>query len=115
VIGGWFPFPGGRLLGRRAAGQPADLARDAHQGRRARAAPRARRRDPRAGLALTWFVISHVFDLDSTTRTINPSQRVTIQLIQGGGAAAVLFVACWLLFQRKAGIVLLQPASSSSC
>jgi hypothetical protein len=32
---------------------------------------------------------------------------VTLQLIQGGGAAAVLFVGCWLVFRRKAGIVLL--------
>jgi hypothetical protein len=60
-----------------------------------------------AGGALTWYFISHVFDFDSTQATINPSRRVTIQLVQGGVAAAVLFVACWLLFRRKAGIVLL--------
>ena len=106
-IGGWFPFPGGRLLG---AALLVNLL-ISHASRIKVVA-----RGPRLalgigtlamGLGLTWFVISHVFDLDSTTRTINPSQRVTIQLIQGGGAAAVLFVACWLLFQRKAGIVLL--------
>ncbi len=60
-----------------------------------------------AGGALTWYFISHVFDFDSTQATISPSRRVTIQLVQGGAAAAVLFVACWLLFRRKAGIVLL--------
>lgn len=106
-IGGVIPFPGGRLLG---AALLANLLISHSQRIRVVA------RGPRLGLgfatlaiglALTWFVISHVFDFDSTTRTINPSQRVTIQLIQGGGAGAVLFVACWLLFQRKAGIVLL--------
>ena len=59
------------------------------------------------GLALTWVIISHAFDLDSTQKTINPSKRVTLQLLQGGGAGAVLFVGCWLLFRRKAGIMLL--------
>src|SRR5947207_2555283 len=107
LLGGWLPFPGGRLLGVLLL---VNLL-VSHTGR-----IKVQARGPRLllGLAtlavggtLTWFVISHVFDFDSTQRTINPSQRVTIQLIQGGGAAAVLFVACWLLFRRKAGIVLL--------
>ena len=107
-LGGVLPvFPGGRLLG-------AALLLNLLISHAARIKMQAR--GPRlllglatlaVGGALTWFVISHVFDFDSTQRTINPSQRVTIQLIQGGGAAAVLFVACWLLFRRKAGIVLL--------
>ncbi|MBI3855386.1 MAG: cytochrome c biogenesis protein ResB [Planctomycetes bacterium] len=59
------------------------------------------------GAALTWYVIAHVFDADSTQKISNPSGRVTMQLIQGGGAAAVLYVGCWLLFRRKAGIVLI--------
>jgi len=106
-LGDWLPFPGGRALG-------AALLVNLLVSHGARIKIQAR--GPRLlvglatlaiGLALTWVVISHVFDFDSTQATINPSQRVTIQLIQGGGAAAVLFVACWLLFRRKAGIVLL--------
>jgi hypothetical protein len=106
-IGGWLPFPGGRLLG-------AALLVNLLISHTARIKVQARGlrlllgvAALAAGSALTWFVISHVFDFDSTQATINPSRRVTIQLIQGGGAAAVLFVACWLLFRRKAGIVLL--------
>lgn len=107
LLGGWFPFPGGRLLG-------ALLLVNLLISHTARIKVQAR--GPRlllglatlaVGGALTWFVIAHAFDLDSTTKTINPSERVTIQLIQGTGSAAVLFVACWLLFRRKAGIVLL--------
>jgi hypothetical protein len=108
-IGGhwWLPFPGGKLLG---AALLVNLLISHAQRIRVVA------RGPRLvlgiitlamGLGLTWFVISHVFDLDSTTRTINPTVRVAIQLLQGGGAATVLLVGCWLLFQRKAGIVLL--------
>jgi hypothetical protein len=107
-LGGWFPvFPGGKLLG-------AALLVNLIVSHAARI--RIQARGPRLflglatmaiGLALTWLVISHVFDLDSTQKTINPSKRVTFQLMQGGGAAAVLFVGCWLLFRRKAGIVLL--------
>lgn len=106
-LGGWLPFPGGRALG---AALLVNLVLSHAKRIKVQAS------GPRAlvgwttlavGSALTWYVISHVFDFDSTQRTINPSQRVTIQLIQGGGAGAVLFVACWLLFRRKAGIVLL--------
>jgi hypothetical protein len=107
-LGGWFPiFPGGKLLGAALLVNliVSHTARIRVQARGARLllglATLA------VGLALTWVVISHVFDLDSTQKTINPSRRVTFQLMQGGGAAAVLFVGCWLLFRRKAGIMLL--------
>jgi hypothetical protein len=52
-------------------------------------------------------MIAHVFDADSTQKTLDPTLRVTYQLLQGGGAALVLFLGCWILFARKAGIVLL--------
>src|SRR5579862_4074552 len=102
-----FPFPGGRLLG--------DLLLAnlliSHAGR-----IKVQARGPRlllglatlaVGLTATWIVISHVFDLDSTQKVSNPSLRVTSQLLYGGGSGAILFIACWLLFRRKAGIVLL--------
>jgi hypothetical protein len=59
------------------------------------------------GCVLTWITIAHVFDLDSSQKTGNPTLRVTFQLLQGTGVAAVLFFACHMLFGRKAGIVLL--------
>jgi hypothetical protein len=58
-------------------------------------------------MILTWIVISHVFDSDSSEHKVAPSMRVTLQLLQGGGAALVLFMGCKMLFGRKAGIVLL--------
>jgi hypothetical protein len=59
------------------------------------------------GGALTWITISHVFDADSTQKKLSPSLRVTVQLLQGGGVALVLFMGSKMLFGRKAGIVLL--------
>ena len=106
-VPGTFPFPGGRLLG---AVLLVNLL-ISHASR-----IRVVARGPRllmglailaVGLTATWVVIAHVFDLDSTQKVSNPSLRVTYQLIYGGGSGAILFVACWLLFQRKAGIVLL--------
>src|SRR5579864_542545 len=106
-VPGGFPYPGGRLLG---AVLLANLL-ISHASR-----IRVVARGPRlliglatlaVGLVATWVVISHVFELDSTQKVSDPSLRVTYQLIYGGGAGAILFVACWLLFQRKAGIVLL--------
>jgi hypothetical protein len=60
-----------------------------------------------AGALLTWLVISKVFDADSSARKLAPFWRVTLQLLEGGGAAVVLFAGCRMLFARKAGIVLL--------
>src|SRR5882672_3219241 len=106
-IPGGFPFPGGRLLG---AALLVNLL--VSHGQRIQ----LKARGPRmalgfatlaVGLAATWSVITHVFDADSTKAANDPSLRVTYQLMYGGGAGAILFVACWLLFQRKAGIVLL--------
>ena len=106
-IGGGFPFPGGRLLG-------AALLTNLLVSHASRISVKAR--GPRlavgiatlaVGLSITWVVISHVFDADSTQTGADPSGRVTMQLIYGGVSGAVLFVGCWLLFQRKAGIVLL--------
>src|SRR6185295_3773170 len=102
-----FPFPGGRLLG---VALLVNLL--VSHGQRIK----LQARGPRlfigfatlaVGLLITWVVITHVFDADSTQVTNDPSARVTLQLMYGSGAGAVLFVACWLLFQRKAGIVLL--------
>jgi hypothetical protein len=106
-LGGWCPFPGGKLLG-------SFLILNLLVSHTSRI--RIQARGPRllvglailsTGLALTWIIISHVFDVDSSEKAINPSKRVTLQLLQGGAAAAVLYVGCWLLFRRKAGIVLL--------
>jgi len=104
---GKFPFPGGKLLGTALIVNMLV----AHFSR-----IRVKARGGRlllglgvlgTGAALTWIMISHVFDLDSSEGTTNPSLRVTYQLLQGGGAAIVLFMGCWMVFTRKAGIVLL--------
>jgi len=107
TVGGGFPFPGGRLLG-------AVLLLNLLVSHASRISVQVRGTRLLSGLAilaggiaLTLVVILHVFDADSTVKKIDPFWRVTLQLIQGGGAAAVLFVGCWLLFKRKAGIVLL--------
>src|SRR5262245_26079012 len=78
TVGGWLPvFPGGWLLGTLLL---ANLI-VSHAAR-----IRVQARGPRlllgmatmvVGLALTFIVITHVFDLDSTQKTINPSKRVT--------------------------------------
>ena len=106
-VPGGFPFPGGRLLG---VALLANLL-VSHTGRIRIPARGGRRLIGLATLAigavLTWTVIAHVFDADSSAKKIDPFWRVTMQLMQGGGAAAVLFVGCWLVFVRKAGIVLL--------
>lgn len=106
-VGGGLPFPGGRLLG---VALLVNLL--VSHARRIQVVARGQRlglglATLAVGLTGTWVVIAHVFNLDSTQKVSDPSLRVTYQLIYGGGAGAVLFVACWLLFQRKAGIVLL--------
>src|SRR5438552_639449 len=106
-VPGGFPFPGGRLLG---AALLVNLL-VSHTSRLRIPARGARLALGSAilaiGGALTWTVISHVFDADSAVKKVDPFWRVTLQLMQGGGAAAVLYVGCWLVFMRKAGIVLL--------
>jgi hypothetical protein len=106
-VPGVIPFPGGRLLGALLLVNLliSHAARIKVQARGSRLllgfATLA------VGLAATWVVIAHVFDHDSTQAVVDPSMRVTYQLMYGGGSGAILFVACWLLFRRKAGIVLL--------
>ncbi len=104
---GSFPFPGGKLIG-------AALVVNMLVSHCSRIRVKARGGRLVVGLgvlatgaALTWFMISHVFDLDSSEGTTDPFWRVTFQLLQGGGAAIVLFLGCWMVFARKAGIVLL--------
>lgn len=106
-VPGGFPFPGGRLLG--AVLLVNLLVSHAQRIRIVARGPRLTLglATMAVGLIATWVVISHVFNLDSTQKVTDPSLRVTYQLIYGGGAGAILFVASWLLFQRKAGIVLL--------
>lgn len=104
---GGFPFPGGYLIGTLLT-----LNLLVSHARRIRVLARGPRLFAGLGIlavgcVLTWISISHVFDLDSSQKTTNPTLRVTIQLIQGTGVAAVLFFACHMLFGRKAGIVLL--------
>ncbi|HEX7897263.1 MAG TPA: cytochrome c biogenesis protein ResB [Planctomycetota bacterium] len=107
---GWtlgFPFPGGFLIGTLLV-----INLLVSHARRIRVTARG----PRlymglavlaVGSLLTWISIAHVFDLDSTEKTANPTLRVTFQLVQGVGVAAVLFFGCHMVFGRKAGIVLL--------
>lgn len=101
------PFPGGKLLGAilvvNLLVSHASRIRVQATGRRLLVGSATLA----IGAALTWVVIVHVFDADSTQKITDPSGRVTMQLIQGGGAGAVMYVGCWLLFRRKAGIVLL--------
>lgn len=59
------------------------------------------------GSAATWYVIADVFNHDSSQETQDPTLRVALQLLRGGGAAAILLLGCWMLFKKKAGIVLL--------
>lgn len=106
-VPGGFPFPGGWLLGAvlvanlvashasrihvRAAGSRAVLG----------SAVLA------VGVAATGWVILRAAGADSTGEVEAPFWRVSVQLLKGGGAAALLFWGCRLLFDRKAGIVLL--------
>jgi len=104
---GWVPFPGGWMIG---AALLINLV-VSHASRIRLQAKGGRLLMGSAvlaiGVLLTWVVISHVFDADSSEHKVAPSMRVTLQLLQGGGAAIVLFMGCKMLFGRKAGIVLL--------
>lgn len=102
-----FPFPGGFLIG----GALVVNLLVSHV-RRIRLQARGKRLAVGAavlgvGVILSWMTVSHVFDADSTQKTQDPFWRVTFQLLQGTGVAAVLFAGCHMLFARKAGIVLL--------
>ncbi len=104
---GGFPFPGGKLLG---AFLVANLA--VSHVRRIQVKARGTRlwmglATTAIGVAVTWLVIVHVFDADSSKSAADPFWRVTFQLLQGVAAASILFAGCQLLFVRKAGIVLL--------
>lgn len=103
----WIPFPGGKLLG---AALVVNLL--VSHAMRIRLLGRGRRlalgvATLAVGTAVTWLVISSVFDADSSEKKIDPSLRITLQLIYGTVAAVILFGGCHLLFGRKAGIVLL--------
>jgi hypothetical protein len=107
---GWtgsFPFPGGFLIG-------TVLVVNLLVSHAQRIKLQARGQRLWMGLAtlvvgslLTWFAISHGIDTDSSQATVNPTMRVTLQLIGPCPGALVLLFACYLLFGRKAGIVLL--------
>lgn len=59
------------------------------------------------GVGVTWLVIGHGFDHDSSAGKVAPFWRIMRQLIYATGAATILFGGCRLIFGRKAGIVLL--------
>ncbi|MBI1368771.1 MAG: hypothetical protein GC162_08985 [Planctomycetes bacterium] len=59
------------------------------------------------GVTLTGLVLAGVFQQDVATTNNAAFWRVAIRLIKGGVAAIVLMVACIMLFNKRAGIVLL--------
>lgn len=60
-----------------------------------------------AGVVLTWMVLAGVFAQDVAATEGDAFWRVLYRLIQGGGAAVVLWIGCIFLFRRRAGIVVL--------
>ncbi len=60
-----------------------------------------------AGIGLTWMVLRGDFTKDVAATEGDAFWRVLYRLMQGGGAAVVLWVGCIFLFKRRAGIVLL--------
>ena len=60
-----------------------------------------------AGAVLAGVVIAGVFNQDVAATESAAFWRVLLRLLKGGGAAFVLMIGCLLLFQRRAGIVLL--------
>ena len=106
-VQGGFPFPGGWLLGTALL---TNLV--VSHARRIKVKARGGRLGwgtlvLGSGMAATLWVISKVFDADSSEEKVAPFWRVTVQLMEGGGAAIWLFLGCYLLFAKKAGIVLL--------
>ncbi|MBI1371273.1 MAG: hypothetical protein GC159_00720 [Phycisphaera sp.] len=59
------------------------------------------------GLGLTWLALSGVFAQEVAATEGAAFWRVLWRLVQGGIGAVVLAAACWLLFYKRAGIVLL--------
>lgn len=106
-VPGRIPFPGGWLVG---AVLVVNLL-VAHANRIQLKATGGRRMTGAAvlaaGVVLTCVVVTHVFNPESAGPGMSPSWRVTWQLIQGSAAAGLLFCGCRILFERKAGIVLL--------
>lgn len=60
-----------------------------------------------AGFFLLYLIIIGTFDKEVATTEDDAFWRVLWRLGKGGGAAIILYVACWLLFKKRAGIVLL--------
>ncbi len=104
---GWFPFPGGWLIG----GLMLINLLAAHAFR-FKVTGKGNHLWIGVGvtalgvLATVWAIIS-VFDIDGTQREMSSYYRILLQLAQGGGAAAVLMTGCWYLFKKRAGIVVL--------
>jgi hypothetical protein len=59
------------------------------------------------GAILTWMIIVGVFDQEIAATESAAFWRVLLRLAKGGGAAIVLMIGCILVFERRAGIVLL--------
>lgn len=59
-----------------------------------------------AGAGLSWLVIAGMLAKDVAATEGDAFWRVLWRLAQGGGAALVLLIGCWLIFKRRAGIVL---------
>ena len=53
------------------------------------------------GLLAGWLIVRWSFYIG------DPAMRILYQLLQGGLAGALLLVGCWLVFRKRAGIVLI--------
>lgn len=107
ALSGSFPFPGGWLIGgalivNLVVSHLSRIQIPARGGRLALGGLVFA-----AGAGLTGYFITHVFDQDSSQQVIDPTWRVSRQLLEGLGASLVLLVGCRMIFGRKAGIVLL--------
>ena len=60
------------------------------------------------GCVVTWLVIAGGSQIGpQSTGVLDPSMRILWQLLQGGVAGAILLAGCWLVFARRAGVVVL--------
>jgi ABC-type transport system involved in cytochrome c biogenesis permease subunit len=108
AIGGSFPYPGGWAIG---AAMAVNLAA-AHLMRF-----RAQAKDARLLVGLGVVAIGSVVTTGvvlggsgtafQVTPLLDPSMRILWQLLQGTFAGLVLLAGCWLIFGKRAGIVLL--------